>query len=265
VALTLTAPGRRGRASALGRWLPALGLVILLLVVWEAAVAVFDVAPYLLPAPSRVWTAFTDLWPDLLADLTTTVTTALLGLALALVVGVALALLIATVTWVRRALYPLLVVSQAIPMIVLAPVLIVWLGFGQTPRVLVVALVAFFPIVVSTVDGLERAEAEQVDLVRSMGGTRWTVLRHVRLPGAVPAVFAGLQIAATYAMVGAVIAEWMGASSGIGLLLTRSQASFRMDQVFVGVALIALVSVALFMAARGLSRVAVPWTRVEDR
>ena len=150
-------------------------------------------------------------------------------------------------------------------MIVLAPVLIVWLGFGQTPRVLVVALVAFFPIVVSTVDGLERAEADQVDLVRSMGGTKWTVLRHVRLPGAVPAALAGLQIAATYAMVGAVIAEWMGASSGVGLLLTRSQASFRMDQVFVGVALIAGVSVALFLAARGLSRVAVPWTRVEDR
>lgn len=252
-------------ALSVRRWAPAAALLVGLLLVWEAAVAVFDVAPYLLPAPSRIWEAFTGLWPDLLDDLATTVTTALLGLALAMAVGVLLALLIATVAWVRRALYPLVVVSQAIPMIVLAPVLIVWLGFGQTPRVLVVALVAFFPIVVSTVDGLERAEADQVDLVRSMGGTKWTVLRHVRLPGAVPAALAGLQIAATYAMVGAVIAEWMGASSGIGLLLTRSQASFRMDQVFVGVALIAVVSVLLFLAARGLSRVAVPWTRVEDR
>lgn len=249
----------------MSRWLlPPLVLVVLL-VAWEVGVAVFDVAPYLLPAPTEVWAAFLDLAPDLADDLLATVTTALLGLVLALVVGVLLAVAIATVPLVRRALYPLVVVSQSIPMIVLAPVLIVWLGFGQTPRVLVVALVAFFPIVVSTVEGLDRAEADRIDLVRSMGGDRWAELRHVRLPGAVPSTMAGLQIAATYAMVGAVIAEWMGAQSGIGLLLTRSQASFRMDQVFVGVALVALISVALFLATRGLSRVVTPWTRVEDR
>jgi ABC-type nitrate/sulfonate/bicarbonate transport system permease component len=240
-------------------------VLVVLLVAWEAAVAVFDVAPYLLPAPSRVWRAFLDLAPELWDDLLATVTTALLGLALAFVVGALLAIAIATVPLVRRALYPLVVVSQSIPMIVLAPILIVWLGFGQTPRVLVVALVAFFPIVVSAVEGLDRADADRIELVRSMGGDRWTELRHVRVPGALPATLAGLQIAATYAMVGAVIAEWMGAQSGIGLLLTRSQASFRMDQVFVGVALVAIISVALFLATRGLSRVVTPWTRVEDR
>jgi len=246
-------------------WALPLLVLVVLVGTWEAGVALFDVAPYLLPAPSRVWEAFLDLAPDLWDDLLVTVTTAVLGLALALVVGVLLAVAIATVPLVRRALYPLVVISQSIPMIVLAPILIVWLGFGQTPRVLVVALVAFFPIVVSAVEGLDRADADRIELVRSMGGGRWTELRVVRLPGALPATLAGLQIAATYAMVAAVIAEWMGAQSGIGLLLTRSQASFRMDQVFVGVALIALISVALFLATRGLSRLATPWTRVEDR
>lgn len=245
----------------LGRALPAVGLLVALLVLWEVGVAIFDVAPYLLPPPSEVWTAFGELRGQLAEDVLATVTTALLGLAVAAVAGVGLALVIATVPLVRRALYPILVVSQAIPMIVLAPVLIVWLGFGQTPRVLVVALVGFFPILVSTVEGLDRADPEQVDLVRSMGGGRAAVLRHVGLPGALPSALAGFQIAATYAMVGAVIAEWMGASSGLGLLLTRSQASFRMDRVFVGVALVALVSVALFLAARGLARVATPWAR----
>lgn len=257
----MSGPARAG----LLRWvLPPL-VLLALLVVWEVAVATFDVAPYLLPAPSRVWDAFLDLTPGVWGDLLATLTTALLGLALALAVGVLLAVLIATVPLVRAALYPLVVASQSIPMIVLAPILIVWLGFGQTPRVLVVALVAFFPIVVSAVEGLDRADADRIELVRSLGGSRWTELRTVRLPGALPPTLAGLQIAATYAMVGAVIAEWMGAQQGIGLLLTRSQASFRMDQVFVGIALVALISVALFLATRVLARLATPWTRVEDR
>jgi ABC-type nitrate/sulfonate/bicarbonate transport system permease component len=263
----VSAPARAGSAgtSTWQRWVLPPVVLLVLVGLWEAAVAVFDIAPYLLPAPTRVWEAFWDLVPDLGDDLLATLTTAVLGLLLALVVGVLLALAIATVPLVRRALYPLVVVSQSIPMIVLAPVLIAWWGFGQAPRVLVVALVAFFPIVVSAVEGLERADADRIELIRSMGGRRWAELRHVRLPGALPATLAGLQIAATYAMVAAVIAEWMGAQSGIGLLLTRSQASFRMDQVFVGVVIIAAVSVALFLATRGLSRLATPWTRVEDR
>ena len=260
----MSAPASAG-AGRWQRWLlPPLVLVVVALG-WEGAVRAFDVAPYLLPAPSAVWSAFLDLAPDLGDDLLATVSTAVLGLLVALVVGVLLALAIATVPLVRRALYPLVVVSQSIPMIVLAPVLIAWWGFGQAPKVTVVALVAFFPIVVSAVEGLERADADRIELIRSLGGRRWAELRHVRLPGALPPTLAGVQISATYAMVAAVIAEWMGAQSGIGLLLTRSQASFRMDQVFVGVALVAIVSVALFLATRGLSRLATPWTRVEDR
>ena len=149
-------------------------------------------------------------------------------------------------------------------MIVMAPLLVAWFGFGLGPKVLVVALIGVFPIVVSTVDGIDGADPDLVDVVRSMGAGRLDLVRNVLVPAAMPAFFAGLKVAASYAMVGAVIAEWMGAGAGLGLLLTRSQASFRVDQVFVGITLIALVSVGLFAAVCLLSRLATPWTAIDE-
>jgi ABC-type nitrate/sulfonate/bicarbonate transport system permease component len=252
-------PARRGAADAA----PAAALLLLLLAAWELAVRALDVPGFLLPAPSRVWAALVELRPVLGAHVASTVTTAVAGLALAAVAGVALAVALTSVPLVRRVLYPLLVVSQTIPMIVLAPLLIVWFGFGLLPKVLVVALVGFFPVVVSTADALDGADRDLLDAVRSMGAGRGALLRHVRIPAALPGFFAGLTIAASYAMVGAVIAEWMGAQSGLGLLLTRSEASFRIDRTFAGIALVAGVSIALFAAVRLAARLATPWRAAE--
>ena len=246
------------------RSLPALALLVALGVAWEVGVRVMDVPAYLLPAPSAVWAAFLHLRPTLSGHVIATVTAATAGLVLAAVAGAALAVAITGLGLVRRVVYPLLVVSQTIPMIVLAPLLVAWFGFGLAPKVLVVALIGVFPIVVSTVDGIDSADRDVVDLVRSMGADRVDLVRHVLVPTALPAFFAGLKIAAAYAMVGAVIAEWMGASAGLGLLLTRSQASFRVDQVFVGIALIALVSIGLFTIVRLLGRLATPWTITDE-
>jgi ABC-type nitrate/sulfonate/bicarbonate transport system permease component len=150
-------------------------------------------------------------------------------------------------------------VSQTIPMIVLAPLLIIWFGFGLTPKIVVVALIGFFPIVVATTDALMRADPDMVGLVRSMGANRWQVLRHVLIPGATPAFFSGLQIAAAYAVTGAVVGEWIGASSGLGLFIERSRTSFQTDQVFVAVIVVALASLALFAAVHVAGRLASPW------
>lgn len=260
--------GTHRRARGLQRWasasLPALALLALLGVAWELGVRALDVPAYLLPAPSRVWRAFLHLRPVLPGHVAATLVAATSGLALAALTGALLAVTITAVGLVRRVVYPLLVVSQTVPMIVLAPLLIAWFGFGLGPKVLVVALIGFFPIVVSTVDGIDSADADAIEVVRSMGAGRLELIRHVLVPAALPAFFAGLKIAAAYAMVGAVIAEWMGASAGLGLLLTRSQASFRIDQVFVGIGLIALVSVGLFTAVRLLGRLATPWTTVNE-
>ena len=156
-------------------------------------------------------------------------------------------------------LYPLLVVSQNIPVLVLAPLLAVWFGFGLTPKVVIVVLIGFFPIAVNTADGLMNADREMVALVRSMGADRLKVLRLVLIPSAVPSFFAGLQIGAAYAVIAAVIAEWMGASSGLGLFIVRSQRAFRTDQIFMAVVLIALISIALFVSVHLLARYTMPW------
>jgi ABC-type nitrate/sulfonate/bicarbonate transport system permease component len=248
--------GLRPTVAALA---PAIALLLALGAAWEVWVRVADVPRYLLPPPSAIWAAFLHLRPTLPGHVAATLTAATAGLLLAALIGALLAVLITGVALVRRVLYPLLVVSQTIPMIVLAPLLIAWFGFGLGPKVAVVALIGVFPIVVSTVDGIDRADRDVIEVVRSMGASRLDLARHVLVPSALPAFFAGLTIAAAYAMVGAVIAEWMGASAGLGLLLTRSQASFRVDQVFVGIALIALVSVALFGTVRMLGRLATPW------
>lgn len=252
--------GRAGR-----EYLPAVVLLVALVLFWEGWVAAFDTKPYVLPAPSRIWDAFWDTKGLLPPHIRTTMTEAVAGLAFGAGVGVVMAVLIASVPLVRRVLYPLLIVSQTIPMVVLAPLLIIWFGFGLTPKIVVVALIGFFPIVVATADALMRADPEMVGLVRSMGANRLQVLRHVLIPAATPAFFSGLQIAAAYAVTGAVIGEWVGASSGLGLFITRSQTSFRVDQVFVAVIIVALTSLALFAAVHLAGRAASPWMYAHQR
>lgn len=245
------------------RWLPPAVLIALLLVAWELGVAVFDTPAYILPPPSAVWSAFWEVRPLLGAHISTTATEALIGVLAGASAGLALAVAVWAVPLLRRVTYPLLVASQTVPMVVLAPLLVLWFGFGLTPKVLVVALIVVFPVAISTVQGLAGADGEQIDLLRSMGAGRAEILRIVLVPTATPAFFAGLRIAAAYAVAGAVIGEWVGASSGLGLFIVRAQNSFRVDRVFVGVAVIATLSIALFLVVDLLARLAAPWQRAE--
>jgi len=250
----------------LARWAPPVAFLAALVLAWELLVRALEVQPYLVPAPSAVWSAAIEVRGVLPSHLRTTLVEALVGLVLAAVGGVTLAGLLATVPLARRVAYPLLVISQNVPLIVLAPLLVIWFGFGLLPKILVVAIVGFFPIVVSTTEGLLHVDHDLVELVRSMGGGRWQVLRRVRVPAALPSFFAGLRISAAYSVLAAVIGEWVGASSGLGLFITRAQTSFRTDRVFVAVVVIAAVSIALFMAVEALARLATPWryTQTEE-
>lgn len=249
--------------TPLARWTmrlaPAAVLLLALVAAWHVGVVVSGVEPYLVPGPDRVWRAFLEVREVLPGHIRTTMTEALLGLAWACLAGTATAALLAAFGPLRRAVYPLLVLSQNVPMVVLAPLLAVWFGFGMMPKVLIVAIIGFFPIAVSTTDGLLRADRELIDLARSFGANRWRVLHTILVPSAVPAFFAGLQISSAYAVLGAVIAEWVGASSGLGLFITRSQTAFRVDRVFVAVIVIAGVSVLLFAAVHLAARLTMPW------
>jgi ABC-type nitrate/sulfonate/bicarbonate transport system permease component len=239
---------------------PVLALVVLI-GVWALAVRLFGIAPYLLPSPGKVWTAFGEVRSDVGDDIVTTMTEAVLGLLLGAVAGAVIAVLLWSWSFARRAVLPLLVISQTVPMVVLAPLLVLWFGLGLMPKVIVVALTTFFPVVVSTVQGLLSTDPDRLDLLRTMRASRLAIARHVLLPSAMPSFFAGLRIGASYAVAAAVVGEWVGATSGLGLLLTRAQRSFRIDRVFVAVGIITMFSVALYVFVDQISRALMPWQR----
>jgi ABC-type nitrate/sulfonate/bicarbonate transport system permease component len=167
--------------------------------------------------------------------------------------------------WLRRSLYPMLIASQTIPVIAIAPLMIIWFGFGLLPKVLLIVLVTFFPIVVALLDGFASTEREAMDLLRTMGASRQQIFRLVRFPGALPQMFTGLRISATYAVLAAIFAEYVGAYQGLGIWMSTSKSSFRTDLVFGAIAISALISVSLFMLIGLLARVVMPWYYAEGR
>ena len=239
--------------------LPPLLLAAVILVVWEAYARVSGVRPQVLPAPSRVleqgWAFRALIWSHTLPTLGETAA----GFALAMITGTAAAIAIDFSSTVRRALYPALVASQAIPVVAVAPLLVLWFGFGMLPKALVVALVTFFPITVGWVDGFAATERASTNLLRSMGASRWQVFRLARMPGALPSFFSGLRIAITYAVVGAIFAEYVGAKRGLGIFMQLQQNSFRTDLVMAAIVVTATISVALFLSTYAIERFAIPW------
>jgi len=250
---------RKGDVTLLGRIAPPVLLFLALVLVWEVVVRLTHVAPEVLPAPSRVlaqgWAVRQDLWNNLLPTLYVT----LIGFAVALVVGWVLAIVIDFSPWLRRGLMPLLVASQTIPIIAIAPLVIIWFGFGLLPKVLVIALVTFFPVTVGLVEGFDKTDSESANLVRSMGGNRWKLFCHVRLPSALPTFFTALRISITYAVTGAIFAEYVGAEYGLGIYMSLQKDAFRTDLVLAAVFVTAVLSVLLFLLTYVVEYLVIPW------
>jgi ABC-type nitrate/sulfonate/bicarbonate transport system permease component len=249
-----------GRA---GRWLamalpPAL-VLLGLLAAWELYVAVSEINAVTLPPPSRVIEVSLDNRGALASNAVVTLYETFVGLTVSIVLGVALALLIDLFTPVRRALYPLLVGSQTIPLVVIAPLLVLWFGFDLTPKVFAVTLYTFFPITVAFASGLAATDRDALLLMRTLGASRLQTLRLLKVPQAMPYLFTGLRIAVTYAMVGAVFAEWSGAREGLGIYVLLMKNSFRTDLVFAAVFLIAILSLLMFALVVLAQRLVVRW------
>ncbi|MBC7314832.1 MAG: ABC transporter permease [Chloroflexi bacterium] len=249
---------RTGRLL-LAQYLPAAALVLTLLVLWELATHLWEIQPWLLPAPSAIWKAGLAARGLLGPHIWQTAQETLWGFLLALGVGLALGLLIEFSPLVRYALYPLLVISQTIPIIAIAPLLVIWLGYGIWPKIIVVGLVCFFPIVVNTADGLRSADPELIALLRTMGASEGQIFQLVRWPGALPMIFSGIKIAITYSVVGAILGEWVGASRGLGVFMLRATNSFRTDWVFASIAITAILSVCLFGLVSAAERLSLRW------
>lgn len=241
------------------RILAPLILLLLLLAAWELSVYWFDVKPFILPAPSQVFTAFIENISMLTWHGAVTFSEILLGLLLGGLGGIFLAIVVFYSPMLDKALYPLIIGSQMIPVFAIAPILIVWMGYGLWPKVTVAALISFFPLVVNVSDGLREPTEEAVDLFRSLGATRRQVFWKLRLPASLPTLFSGLKVSATLSVVGATIGEWVGSHQGLGYLMLQSNARLRMNLVFAAILMLAILGLLLFGALRIIERRVVHW------
>jgi ABC-type nitrate/sulfonate/bicarbonate transport system permease component len=254
--------GRRGRRKILLRllsYIPALLLFAALIGLWQLYIDLFNVRSIILPTPGAVASTLVDRWSLLEPQLKVTLVEAAEGFLLGASVGLLLAIAINASRILRLALYPLIITSQAIPIIAIAPLLITWFGFGGTSKVLVSALIAFFPMVVSSAVGLSALDSGVVALMRSFPASRSQIFLRARLPNALPQIFAGLKVAAVLSVVGAVVGEWAGANSGLGYLIIRSNASLDTDLVFAAIVLLSLMGIAFFALVSLVERLVMPW------
>jgi ABC-type nitrate/sulfonate/bicarbonate transport system permease component len=252
----------RSRSDSLvWRWVPPLAFLGLLLLGWELAVRLGEIAPWLLPPPSAIPGAVFDDAGDLLRHTLVTLQEVLLGLVVATLLGIITAIAIAFFPLLERALYPLVVASQSVPLPVLAPLLIIFLGYGIVPKILLVTLICFFPIVVNTVDGLHSVDRDAVNLLRTFGATRWQIFVKVRWPSALPLFFSGLRVAAAVSVIGAVFGELIGASAGLGYYIRHETPLFHTAAVYGATIILMLLGIALFVVVRAAEWVLLPWRR----
>lgn len=245
--------------------LPAIVLIALLLV-WQGLAQLDTSRVKIIPAPSQVLEAALRTRDSLLNfHIPTTLQTTLLGMAISIALGLTLAALLDFSPLAKRALYPLLVISQTIPIIALAAVLILIFDFGIGPKVTVVVLFCFFPITVATVDALAAADPDLVALLRAMGASRAQIWRKIRWPGALPGFFSGLRIAATYSVTGAITGEYVTSQYGLGQYLRSAYASGRVDQAFAAIFIVAVLSITLVFVVSAIERVAMPWFFTQSR
>ncbi|PZM09551.1 ABC transporter permease [Rhizobium tubonense] len=258
------APARPALLTAIVGALPAITAAVACLIVWELYADFSGIRPSTLPAPSRVlvqaWVnrqaLIDNSWPTIWATLS--------GFTCSLAVAFIFSVLMDFARPVRRALFPLFVVSQTLPLVAIAPLIVLWFGFGLLPKILLVALVTFFPMLVALLQGYEATDKDIAELLVSMKAPRWRIFLVARLPSALPYFFAGFRISITYAVVGAIFAEYAGAAKGLGIFILIAKNNFRPDLVLAAVFLSACLTLVLFAAAVLIGHLAMPWNRTDE-
>lgn len=248
----------RARSLAVNVGAP-LGFAALVVAAWALVKVVTDIPDSSLPAPGQVLDALWEQRELLWDNAWVTVLEILVGFSAAIVLGIALAMVIHASRAVERAVYPWLVVSQMVPVVAVAPIFVIWTGFDLRPKVMVIALVSFFPVAVNTIDGLKAADPDLLNLLRTLGASRRQRVRMAQVPAALPFVFSGVKIAAALSVIGAVFAEWVGSSEGLGHLILVLNNQVATAEMFATVAVLALIGIALFGAVLLLERLLLPW------
>lgn len=235
--------------------------VLLILLFWQGICSFELVDRFLLPSPYEVLRAFVEEFPVLMEHSWITLTEAFLGLAIGILLGFVMAVLMDQFEILRRAFYPLIVLTQTIPTVAIAPLLVLWFGYEMAPKVILVVITTFFPIAVGLLEGFQAVDQDSVHLLRAMGAGRWQIFCYLKFPGALPQFFSGLRISASYAVVGAVISEWLGGFGGLGVYMTRVKKAFAFDKMFAVIFLISLISLLLMKGVDFLQKNCLPWER----
>lgn len=252
------ARGTRGRRIA-AAVLPPLLFAVAVLVIWQLYVVIGGIKESTLPKPTDVAASMWDNRTMLIENAWVTIKEIALGFIAAILLGVGLAVLIRSSRKVERAIYPWLVVSQMVPIPAIAPLLVIWTGFDMRPKILVIMLVSFFPIAVNTIDGLRAVEPELMNLLRTLKANKWQRFRKAQLPAALPFMFSGLKVAAALSVIGAVFAEWVGASDGLGYLVLVLNNQTATTEMFGVIVALALIGISLFLLVTLLERLLLPW------
>lgn len=249
----------------LKRNLPSIAAVAALVLLWQTVCSLGWVPGYMLPSPVQVVQAFLSELPLLFENSLITLQEAFLGLLLGVTVGFLAAVLMDAFEVLYKAFYPLLILTQTIPSVAIAPLLVLWFGYGMTPKIVLIVISTFFPVTVGLLDGFRSADRDAIGLLRSMGANRLQIFRHIKFPSALPQLFSGLRIAAAYSVVGAVISEWLGGFGGLGVYMTRVKKAFAFDKMFAVIFLISAISLALMALVELAQKKCMPYRYLDQK
>lgn len=241
----------------------SLAALVIIIIVWQAASAGGLVPGYMLPSPLEVVKALISDFPLLMENAKVTFAEAFLGLFCGIVLGFVMAVIMDRFERLYQALYPLIVVTQTVPTVAIAPLLVLWFGYEMLPKVILIVIVTFFPVTVGLLNGFRSADPDMMNLLRSMGAGRFQIFRYIKLPGAMGQFFASLRISASYSVVGAVISEWLGGFNGLGVYMTRVKKAFAFDKMFAVIFLISVISLILMKLVDLLQRRCMAWERTD--
>ena len=239
----------------------SLSAIAVILVIWQLVCSLSLVEAFLLPSPVQIVKTLIAEFPLIMGHAAVTLAEAFLGLFLGVLLGFAVAVLMDHFEPLYKAFYPLIVLTQTVPAVAIAPLLVLWFGYEMAPKVILIVITTFFPIAVGLLNGFKAADRDQINLLRAMGATRLQVFRHIKLPGSISQFFAGLRISASYAVVGAVIAEWLGGFSGLGVYMTLVKKAYAFDKMFAVIFLISLISLLLMKCVDWAEKKCMPWER----
>lgn len=245
--------------------LPAVVTLVLIILIWQLICSYGSVPEYMLPQPGDVMKALINDWDKIVMHGKITITEALIGLGFGIIIAFVMATMMDRFNLLNKAFYPILVITQAIPTVAIAPILILWLGFEMEPKIALVIITTFFPITVGLLDGYKSVDEDSIKLMRAMGAGRLQIFVHAKIPAALPHFFSGLKISASYSVVGAVVAEWLGGFEGLGVYMTRVRKAYTFDKMFAVIFVIVAISLLLMLFVNILRSICMPWENVEKK